>query len=92
MGKQLEAPRNGSLKKARRIVLLADGLQVRFVRWTVRRNRILETRGVIQEFELVEKTGGLCGFVDAVDQRLRDSVDSLVILDLTPGHRETEDY
>lgn len=90
VGKQLEAPRNTSLKESRRIILLADGLQLCFIRWTVRGNRILEPRGIVQEFERVEKTGGRCGFINAVDQGLRDSVDSFVVLDLTPGHRETE--
>lgn len=89
--KQLEAARNTSLKEAGRIILLADGLQLRLVRRTVRGDRILEPRGIVQELVTVEKTGGRRGFVNAVDQGLRDGVDGFVVPGLSPGHREAED-
>ena len=89
-GKQLETPGNSPLKEARRIILPADLLQLRLIRRTVRRNRILEIRRIVQELVPVEKTGGRRGLIDVVDQGLRDRVDGFVVLGLTPSHRETE--
>ncbi len=85
---KLESPWDTSLEKSFRVVFLADSKQIRFARWAVRADRILEWRSVIQILESMEKPGGLGMLVDGLDQSLRNAVDRRIIPCLAPGNGE----